>query len=132
MIKSIKKITVQMGVVTIGGEQYFTWGSATSISSNDYDVRIHSPDGSVAKFCFVYVPVPYDPHKTFITHSFTGHTGGNQGCKFRIYGTNGYPPSSSTAHTQMQLTQSGNFPLSTFRGTVSQPPSVSIEIVEFL
>ncbi len=133
MIKSVRRFTVSMGKTTIGGVQYWTWGSATSISSTDYTLQIYSSDGPVAKFCFVSFPVPFDPNKSFLTWSFTGHGASTrQNARVRICGTNGYPPSTCTSFTQIQITQFENFRVSTHAGTVpNENPSIDVELVEF-
>lgn len=133
IIKSVNRFTVAMGVTTISGVNYYTWGSASIISSTDYDLQIYSPDGPISKFCFVQLPQPINPHKSFLTWTFNGHGSiTRQNVRVRIYGTNGYPPSSSTDFTQIQLTQYDNFPVSIYGGSVpNEPPEVQVEIVEF-
>lgn len=132
LIKSIRRFTISMGTYTTGGVSYWTLGSATSISSTDYVVQIYSPDGPAARFCFAHFPVPFNPHKTFLSWTTAGHSAGTQqSFKVRICGTNGYPPSSSTSFTQIQLTHYGNWPISSFNGGISTAPEISVELVEF-
>jgi hypothetical protein len=133
LIKSVNRFSVGMGKTTIGGTQYWTWGSSTSISSTNYALQIYSPDGPTAKFCFIQLPTPINPHKSFLTWTFSGHGAATrQNTRVRIYGTNGYPPSSSTSFTQIQLNQYADFPVSSYGGSVpDENPEIRVEIVEF-
>lgn len=132
-IKSTRRFTISMGTYTTGGVVYWTLGSASVISSTNDDVRIYSPDGPAARFCFAHFPTPFNPHKSFLRWTTTAHSAGTkQNFKVRIYGTNGYPPSSSTIFTQIQLTHYGNWPKASFSGeTYNNAPEISVELVEF-
>jgi hypothetical protein len=133
-IKKVQRFTVTMGTFNSGGIEYYTLGAAPtngSISSTDGLATISS-EGSAARFVFVNPGVSFNPNKTFLTISFSGHSAStNEGVFARIYSGSGYPSSSTTSFNQIQIYQRGNWPVSSYSGGLPTNPAVSIEVVEF-
>lgn len=133
-IKRVQRFTVTLGTFNSGGNVYYSLGSAPtngSITSTSNLASISSP-ASASRYIFVNPGVNFNPNKTFLTISYSGHSAPtNEMITARIYSNSGYPSSSTTSWNQIQLSQRGNWLVSSYGGGLPQNPSVSIEVVEF-
>lgn len=132
-IKSVQRFSLKMGVANLSGTNYYTWGSASQISSTQgIPAASVSSDGAAGRFCFVTLGANVNPNKTFLTHSFTGHAAAtNEAVEIRMYNASGYPSSSTTSFNVIQIISRDNWPTSSYQGSVSEAPQISVEVVEF-
>ena len=137
--KLVQRFTLTMGTYRTGGINYWTLGSAQiidSVSSTDNSAYIFSPDGPAGRFCFVNLGRTVNPNKTFLTHSFSGHSStSNERIEVRLYNWNqgvnpGYHSINDTEAYQIQLIHRDNWPKSSY-GT-EFAPEITVEVVEYL
>lgn len=129
-IKRVQRFTVTTGTYNLDGTNYYTLGTST-ISGSGYGATLSLP-APLARYCFINTSVAFNPNKSFLTVSFGGHSGStNENISARIYSDSGYPGTNVTSWNSIQLSQRGNWPVSSYGGSLPDNPSVSIEIVEF-
>jgi hypothetical protein len=129
VIKTIQRFTVEMGILTVGGVQYYTWGAASvqGFSSYPGPMTVFTP-GPEASFCFVNLNQTVDPGKSFITVTYSGDGNGSQ-CAARLYrwggGSGGY------SGAEVQVTQSQYIPVPSGNFIYRGPPAAMIEVIEY-
>lgn len=131
-IKRVQRFTVTTGIYNLNGTEYYTLGTAILSPSGYGNSASLQVDAPLARYCILNTSVAFNPNKSFITVSESGHSGStNENFNVRIYSGSGYPNSQTTSFNSVQISQRGNWPVSSYGGGLPSNPSVSIEIVEF-